>query len=85
MFMIVPHWLNLRYGSPTDAPICLLAAVALRALFLAARQLLRRELFYVLATASAAVIALSLIADYQRFPSGFLDLSVKQVLAASRK
>jgi hypothetical protein len=89
IFMVVPHWLNLRYVSAVYAPVCLFASVAVWRLFLTARQNLRPILLGSLTIFGLVVIAASSAVDYQRFKTSFVrqganDLSVRLVLAVTR-
>jgi len=90
VYMVVPHWLNLRYASATFAPLCLFAGVGAYGLFGMAREKLPAQLRVAAATVGIAVIGLSAAADYQRFEKAFvralnLDLSVEVVILTNEE
>src|SRR5438445_148609 len=89
IFMLVPHWLNLRYVSGAYALVCLFAGVAVRRLFQVAKRNLRPILLDGLTIFGLAVVAASTVVDYQRFRTSFVrtganDLAVRLVLAIVR-
>ena len=89
VFMLVPHWLNLRYLSPAYAPLCLIAGFAVWQLALLAKRLLPRPAFSLIAASGALLIVLALYGDYRRFDRAFVqhganDLSVGAVFATLR-
>jgi hypothetical protein len=79
LYMIIPHWLNLRYASASFAPLCLFAGAGLIEL------LSRLKTKYRWAAAAGATAALVFaFADYHRFQNAWLrpqamDLTVKMV------
>jgi Dolichyl-phosphate-mannose-protein mannosyltransferase len=89
IFMLIPHWLNLRYVSPAYVPMCLFAGVAVWQLFLIGRRILHPRVLRGLAAVGLVVIILSITVDYQRFERRFVqtginDLAVRTVLAVAR-
>ncbi len=79
LYMLIPHWLNLRYASASFAPVCLFAGVGLYIVIAFLKDKYRWA-----AVAAALVAAVFAILDYQRFQSAWqrpdaLDLSVKMV------
>lgn len=84
-FMVVPHWLNLRFLSPIYVPLCLFAGAGLWHLFQIACRRLPPRLIPVVAACGIAGIAIALLADFRRVErAGFRDLSVGMVFAATR-
>jgi hypothetical protein len=85
VFMVVPHWLNLRFLSPIYAPLCLFAGAGLWHLFQIAHRRFPSRLVPAIAVLGIAGIALALLADYRRVErAGFRDLSVGLVFAATK-
>jgi hypothetical protein len=84
VFMVVPHWLNLRFVSPVFAPLCLLAGHGLWNIFLAARKRLPRPILIVAGLAAGTILLVSLAGDLDRFQKVFVrdganDLAVKVI------
>lgn len=83
--VILPHWMNLRYVSVLNAPICLLAALAAYQIWLRMRASLhQREVVPALALACVALILVA-ATDYARFRERFVeaetpDLAIRLVL-----
>jgi hypothetical protein len=89
IYMIVPHWLNLRYASATFVPLCLFAGMAAYWLLARARERVPGDLALGVVAVGVGIAMILLIADYQRFENEFVrqpnnvDLSVKMVLDAT--
>jgi hypothetical protein len=82
-YILIPHWLNLRYASASFAPLCLFAGVGLVELL----ALVKVKWATVAAAAAVLVFA---VADYQRFHTAWLrpeaqDLTVRMVFDVMRE
>lgn len=85
IFMVVPHWRNVRYVSPVYAPLCLFAGAALWHLIVLARTRLRPVFFRTVVSLSLIAVFSSVLADFGRFESVFVrggvnDLAVAVIL-----
>ncbi len=83
LYMLVPHWLNLRYASASFAPLCLFAGVGLV-------ELLALVKVRWAAVALAGVAVVFAVIDYQRFQTAWVrpdaqDLTVKMVFDVMRE
>ena len=85
--VILPHWMNLRYVSVLNAPLCLLAAIAA----CEAGQWIRGQFSpsetYAPLTIACVALAIAAIGDYQRFERRYVqietaDLAIGMVLEA---
>jgi hypothetical protein len=89
VFMVVPHWLNIRYISPVYAPLCLFAGVGLWQLFVVAQRTLQPFVWRSLAVLAVAAVVVSSMRDYTEYEKGFVrkgtnDLAIRTVLAVAR-
>jgi len=83
--VILPHWLNLRYVSVLNAPLCLLAAIAARESWGWIRRQFTPPEIYAPLTIACVALAIAAIGDYQRFDRRFVqnetaDLAIRMVL-----
>jgi len=89
VFMLVPHWMNLRYVSAAYAPLCLFAGVGLWQLFVVAQRNLQPFVWRSLAVLGVAAVVVSSMRDYTEYEKGFVrkgtnDLAIRTVLAVAR-
>ncbi len=89
VFILIPHWLNLRYVSPAYTPMGLFAGAAVWQLFLIVKRILNPNVLRGVAALGLIVIILSIAVDYQRFQRCFVqtganDLAVRTVLAVTQ-
>jgi hypothetical protein len=88
IYVVVPHWLNLRYASAMFVPLCLFAGLSADWLLEVVRARMPRRLWQGAAAVAVASIAITLAMDYRRFENNLAqlpDLSVKMVLDATAK
>jgi len=88
-FVLIPHWLNLRYLSPIYVPLCLFAGAGLWGLLEAARRRLNVYVFVLVRAVAAICVVFSAMADYGQFQRAFVkagadDLSIGVISAALR-
>jgi hypothetical protein len=82
---VLPHWMSLRYVSVLNAPLCLLAAIAVCQIWLWMRASLREREVMPAVALGCLVVALSAVGDYQRFHERFVetqtpDLAIRMLL-----
>ncbi len=86
IYMLIPHWLNLRYASASFAPLCLLAGAGLVELLM----LVKEDKVRWAAVGAATVAMLFAVGDYHRFQAAWgrpeaQDLTVKMVFDVMRQ
>jgi 4-amino-4-deoxy-L-arabinose transferase-like glycosyltransferase len=84
IYMLIPHWLNLRYASASFAPMCLFAGVGVYELFFLLKEKSSGGAFRWALIAGTAVVLVSAATDYLRFTTawlrpGAMDLAVRTV------